>query len=392
MTTGYSSDEVDDAVQASIVAAGWQPSSSRPGQPLKTDDSAKKSYSHSHVQRTATPSTDAEGVLSRMPQARHLAIDPAAIEASSGLKISLGPVTKDSSNPLFGEDQPWDVAWWNTYPTVAYDTTAEKWKLWYDSRQNCGCKRGLQTCSAANTSNPGMCPHLGYNVSGNVFDGGGPSKATAAVMYAESTDGITFSKPHLGLVDFRGSKANGIVLSTPGTDPGAGVFHDSHEPNASRRFKMFGLFGDTTVPAGSERRGVGTFFSADGIRWGGWASAQSMAVNASPALTADTANNVVWDPNLKKYIAFTRGWCRSHTCNSTEWGERREMRSTADEWGGPWSSAKEVLHGEAGYEMYSLVPFRAPTWTAGLYLAIGSFYATTDKEGHVYCELCRSTD
>ena len=51
-----------------------------------------------------------------------------------------------------------------------------------------------------------------------------------------------------------------------------------------------------------------------------------------------------------------------------------------------------MLHGEAGYEMYSLAPFRSPSWTPGLYLAVGSFYATTDPEGHVYCELCRSAD
>ena len=184
----------------------------------------------------ALPRTSSGTTAGRLepPPARHLTVDPSAIEASSGMEVTLGPVAKDPANPLFGEDQPWDVAWWNTYPTVAYDATAKKWKLWYDSRQNCGCKRGLQNCSAAATSDPGMCPHLGYNVSGDVFDGGGPSKASAAVMYAESSDGLRWTKPPLGLVEFRGSTANGIVLSTPGTDPGAGVFLDAHETNASR--------------------------------------------------------------------------------------------------------------------------------------------------------------
>lgn len=44
------------------------------------------------------------------------------------------------------------------------------------------------------------------------------------------------------------------------------------------------------------------------------------------------------------------------------------------------------------YEMYSLVPWRSDKWKPGLYLGVGSFYATTDPEGHVYCELCRSVD
>ena len=42
--------------------------------------------------------------------------------------------------------------------------------------------------------------------------------------------------------------------------------------------------------------------------------------------------------------------------------------------------------------MYSLVPFTAPTWTPGLYIGIGSFFETTNPEGYVVCELCRSTD
>lgn len=77
---------------------------------------------------------------------------------------------------------------------------------------------------------------------------------------------------------------------------------------------------------------------------------------------------------------------------TTGWGERRETHSTADSWGGPWTKATEALHGEHGYEMYSLVPYRAPTWRAGLYLGIGSFFETTNTEGYVRCELCRSTD
>jgi len=44
--------------------------------------------------------------------------------------VQLGPVTKDIANPFFGEDRPWDVAWWNTYPTIAYDPTDTKYKLW----------------------------------------------------------------------------------------------------------------------------------------------------------------------------------------------------------------------------------------------------------------------
>ena len=53
-----------------------------------------------------------------------------ATRSTEGLHVQLGPVTKDTANPFFGEDRPWDVAWWNTYPTIAYDPTDTKYKLW----------------------------------------------------------------------------------------------------------------------------------------------------------------------------------------------------------------------------------------------------------------------
>lgn len=209
----------------------------------------------------------------------------------------------------------------------------------------------------------------------------------ALTYYAESADGISWVKPNLNLVDFAGSKANNIVLNT-NTDPNRGVFLDTHEVNASRRFKMFGSFGSQgTQRTGTRRGSVATLVSADGIHWDGLVLADSMAV------AADTANNALYDPHLNKYIAFSRNHCTNSACNESGWGERRETWSTSDTWGtNKWTKATEALHGEHGYEMYSLVPYRAPDWSPGLYLAVGSFFENTNKEGYVHCELCRSTD
>lgn len=51
-----------------------------------------------------------------------------------------------------------------------------------------------------------------------------------------------------------------------------------------------------------------TLVSADGIRWGGLAMATTMDV------AADTANNALYDPHLKKYIAFSRNHCTNSAC------------------------------------------------------------------------------
>jgi hypothetical protein len=189
------------------------------------------------------------------------------------------------------------------------------------------------------------------------------------------------SRIHLNTQPITG---NNIVLAPGAADPNRGVYRDEHEPNASRRYKLFGSFA-----SGSEREGstLGTMMSPDGVHWGDYEPADSMHV------PADTANNILYDPTLAKFIAFSRSHCTTDSCNESGWGFRRETRSLADNLtSGVWTPGVEVLHGEAGYEMYSLVPWRSPQWRAGLYLGVGSFYATTDPEGHVYCELCRSTD
>lgn len=83
--------------------------------------------------------------------------------------------------------------------------------------------------------------------------------------YAESADGVTWVKPELGLVEFRGSKKNNLV------DVGGAwgfvnlkVIKDEADPDASRRYKMV-----THVYFRHNTR-LGTllpFVSADGLIW-----------------------------------------------------------------------------------------------------------------------------
>ena len=83
--------------------------------------------------------------------------------------------------------------------------------------------------------------------------------------YAESTDGVSWIKPELGLVEFRGSKKNNLV------DVGGAwgfvnlkVIKDEADPDASRRYKM------TTHVYFRHQTRLGTllpFVSADGLTW-----------------------------------------------------------------------------------------------------------------------------
>jgi hypothetical protein len=332
---------------------------------LKTHSTSLKS---DDLQSAASP-PDITGTV-------QLLADPSLVARSRDAAVVFGPVSKAKENPLFAEDQPWEGANRNTYPTAAYDPADRKYKLWYNSNTKCALPRSA-----------GNCPHLGY-----------PAKWLPAVMgevrtatlYAESEDGLTFNKPNLGIVSWNGSTANNIVLDAGANDYNRGVFLDLHDTNVSRRFKLFGgidLPPDT--PTGSPPTTLRTAVSKDGKVWMDHTSAASMDV------AGDTANNALWDPQLKKYLAFSRRHCMSDACHINTEGQRRETRSTGTEFLGGWSNATECAHGEGSkiwYEMYSLTPFRSPEWAAGLYFAVGSFYADGTPEGRVYCELMTSAD
>lgn len=80
------------------------------------------------------------------------------------------------------------------------------------------------------------------------------------VCYAESDDGITWSKPKLGQVEINGSKENNAILLPDAITQVPMVIIDEDEPDPARRYKMlYTLLNKTWVfrPA----------YSADGITW-----------------------------------------------------------------------------------------------------------------------------
>lgn len=312
--------------------------------------------------------------------ALHLAFDICDLNHSTHVHIALGPVRKEAANPLFGESQPWDAAWWNTYPSVVWDEKEHIFKAWYNANVDCGTQASL------------MCPNTAYKF--NVSMATQTASRRSATLYAESADGLSWKRPALGLVPWGrdGSTANNIVLDSGGVDPNRGVFLDPSETDPSRRFKMIGSV-DRSLPA-TPGASFATFASEDGRNWSHFVGADEVHA------PADTANNALWDGSLGRYLIFTRTKCYSAACNESAWGLRREARSISKTgvWAphtnasGNWMVAQEVAHGESGYELYSLVPMRRSNWRAGLLLGIGSFYATTDPQQRVYCELMMSGD
>ncbi|MCH9725208.1 MAG: hypothetical protein K0U86_09925 [Planctomycetes bacterium] len=103
------------------------------------------------------------------------------------------------------------------------------------------------------------------------------------MCYAESTDGVTWTKPNLGLVEFNGNKNNNICLiksevpSLAKVNDFLSVLHDPNDPDPNRRYKCVYIahppFGDVQggrSGIGPDERRWGAFISAtsaDGLSW-----------------------------------------------------------------------------------------------------------------------------
>jgi hypothetical protein len=95
----------------------------------------------------------------------------------------------------------------------------------------------------------------------------------ARVCYAESTDGIHWTKPSLGLVDYRGSKSNNVI-ALEGVTAWPSIRYEPEEPDPTKRYKMiFKATGGRLKGLLDRYPGFDYLvsplcaYSADGLRW-----------------------------------------------------------------------------------------------------------------------------
>lgn len=115
--------------------------------------------------------------------------------------------------------------------------------------------------------------------------------------YAESRDGIHWTKPKLGIVEFAGSKENNIILGDIGTHCFA-AFKDEN-PDCPPDVRYKGI--SRGRPKGE--KGLYIFKSADGVHWS--------LIKDHPVITDgafDSQNLAFWDPVTKKYVDYHRSF------------------------------------------------------------------------------------
>ncbi len=115
-----------------------------------------------------------------------------------------------------------------------------------------------------------------------------------AVCYAESRDGITWTKPKLGLFAWNESKDNNILwLGGPETHNFAPFLDANPDCKPEERFKAIG----GTVAS----KGLLTFASGDGVHW--------KKLSDSPVVTEgafDSHNTCFWDTGRNQYVMYMR--------------------------------------------------------------------------------------
>jgi len=139
--------------------------------------------------------------------------------------------------------------------------------------------------------------------------------------YAESDDGLTFTKPEIGLHEWEGSKANNIILDDNATHNFA-AFKDTN-PNCPPEARYKGIGGE------KKEGGLFVYQSADGIHW--------KKIKEKAAITDgafDSQNIAFWDDHAKLYRAYYRIFSEGGT-EDGEWkpkGVRAIRTSTSEDY------------------------------------------------------------
>ena len=194
---------------------------------------------------------------------RRLFLDAMVVEKQEGLTRTFHPAEKYQGNPVIRKDKPWEgtAAYEGPYLYGTILSDEGRLRMWYHCHSG-----GYYNC------------------------------------YAESQDGISWTKPNLGLLDFKGSKDNNLFLTVtqdPDEKPpnkGSGQCHNPSvikrpwEKDPEKRYALFCY--------GVDYRKARVAFSPDGLHW------KFEPETAKKALfPSGDVLNFFYDPYKKRYVA-----------------------------------------------------------------------------------------
>ena len=157
-------------------------------------------------------------------------------------------------------------------------------RMWYQAVAGYPGAAGPLSCPRCRAQNPGIkvvCIACGWPL----VDVDYLQNELIGMCYAESTDGIRWNRPELGLVEFRGSRRNNLIAGpcgVPALNPRGGV-------------------GERFVGIVEHQRQLYVAVSPDGLRW-------SRRPEPCLPFCADSTNQIIYDPERDQYVALLRGF------------------------------------------------------------------------------------
>ncbi len=212
---------------------------------------------------------------------KELFIDKAPIASMKNVILTMNAPYQDHE-PVFLPEAPWE---YRIHPYATVMREGDVFRLWY---------------LAYEWDPPAG---VGLPVAGTAEDARLFWRHTRGrLCYAESTDGVHWERPNLGLVEYRGSGDNNILgpathdpVQQAGWNAGT-VFKDPTAPPQSR-YKLW-----SEIKVGEEgKSGLTGFSSPDGLRW------TANENNPLPG-PCDCLNVVFWDERIQQYVGYSRLW------------------------------------------------------------------------------------
>ncbi len=205
---------------------------------------------------------------------RQLFVDDYLIASCSKLTRRLHAPKRHPANPVLRiREKPWEHSFGHSV-FVLRDKRTGTFRMWYNLRHRIPGEGGVM-----------------YR---------GP------MCYAESTDGLRWTKPNLGIHKFGNDKNNNITLPQGTIE---GLFHEPDDPDPNRRYKALVWHDPKDQKAYAPREGFYLYGSPDGIHWQG-DNQRCIIPNGQGGNFPDQLCSGVgdtthfrWDARLGKYVA-----------------------------------------------------------------------------------------
>lgn len=163
-------------------------------------------------------------------------------------------------------------------------------------------------------------------------EAGEDGSSKEVTCYAQSPDGITWTKPNLNIHQVEGTKNNNIILANmaPFTHNFSPFLDQNPAASSEQRYKAL---------AGTSSSGLHAFTSPDGIHW--------TKSHTAPVITQgafDSQNVAFFSQHEKRYICYFRTWSKG------EWsGYRTISRTTSPDFQN-WTDPQPMTFGDTPME------------------------------------------